>query len=254
MKKDEIYVLNQPKHIIQSIILVDSNTFPISDKIHENLSKLNEISDIIFVFSETHFPEQEKIIKRKFSSLYQASAYINSSGKILGNTIFKTLLYSREVFDLHISYTISLLSDLEKVNNSDFEGLVKITGSSILKPVYKERKLTASELYDNYKTPEYKIRTNNFKSFIKWYLFNEDNVELPNDYFNRMYSIWSTESPFMFYRTGTIKLLCDKYLNDVEFQNQIELFDENNPKYLFASITRSMGIEVLNLNIEDVKI
>lgn len=253
MKKDEIYVLDQPKHIIQSVIVIDSNTFPISDKIHENLSKLSEISDIIFVFSEVHFPGQKKIVKRKFSSLYQANAYIDSPGEILGNTIFKSLLYSREIFDSHVSYTISLLSDLEKVTDSDIEGLIKITGSSILKPIYKERKLTSSELYNNYKAPDYKAKTS-FKNFIKWYIFGEEIIELPDNYFNKMYSIWHTDSPFMFYRTGTIKYFCEKFLNDVEFQAKIDSFDENDPKYLFASITRSMGIEVLNLNIEDIKI
>lgn len=256
MKKDEIYVLEQPKHLIQSVVVVDINEFPISEKIHENLEKLVNISDVIFIFSEFHFPEQEKIVKRKFSSLYQASAYINSSGEILGDAIFKALLYSREIFDSHISYTISKLSDLEKAKDLDFDGLMKITGSTILKPVYKERKLTSTELYNNYRLPEIEIKSRhtNYIEFIKWYLFGNSEPIIPINLFNRMYSNWYSDSPFMYYRVGTIKMFCEKYLNDPEFNARISSFDESDPKYLFASITKSMGIEVLSLNIEDVKI
>lgn len=254
MKKDEIYVLEQPKHLIQSIIVVDLDEFPVSEKIHDSLGKLSEVSDIIFVFSEFHFSGQKTIVKRKFSSLYQASAYIDSSSNILGNSIFKALLYSREIFDNHLSYTISKLSDLENVEDTEFDGLLKITGSSILKPIYKERKLSNSELYQNYKLIERNVQKNiGYIDFIRWYLLGEDSTEtVISD--NRMYSNWYTDSSFMYYRTGTIKLFCEKYLSDPEFKLRLETFDEDDPKYLFSSITRFMGIEVLSLNIKDVKI
>ena len=51
MEKDEMYVVNQPRKSIVSLVLFDEN---ITDEIHENIIKLNEISDVIFIFSREY--------------------------------------------------------------------------------------------------------------------------------------------------------------------------------------------------------
>ena len=82
--KEEMYVVNQPRHLMISIILMDYDYYPLPDNIHTGLCKLSEISDIVFIFSDSHF-DNSKISKEKITTLYQACAFIDSSGNPINN-------------------------------------------------------------------------------------------------------------------------------------------------------------------------
>lgn len=251
MKKDEVYVLNQPKHLILSIIVVDTK-FPLSQKTHENLSKLLEISDIGLVFSDKYFPEQLKIDKRKFSSLYQSCFFIDSEYNV-GLTVMKSLLYGRAIFDNHIGYTISMLSDLENLVPDDLDKLLKITGSSIAKPVFKIRRLDTNEFFEIYNKDDKKEKSPTKISLYRKILERLRGNELQNDE-RRMYSIWHSNSKFMHFKSSVVGLICEEYcLNDKNLE-VINTFDEADPRYLFSSLIKMMGIDILNLDLKDVSL
>ena len=75
MNIDEMYVINQPKHSIVSLVVFNDN---ITEEIHKNLAKLNDISDIIFIFSR----DQRRINKNKLTSLYNSCGWIESFDNI----------------------------------------------------------------------------------------------------------------------------------------------------------------------------
>lgn len=64
-KKNEIYVLKQPTKAIATIVVVDTE-FPLNSSIQDNIDKLNKVSDIIFMFSDTFNKHSEGIDKINF--------------------------------------------------------------------------------------------------------------------------------------------------------------------------------------------
>lgn len=254
LNQEAVYVLNQPKHIILSVVIVDCS-IPLIDRIHKDLDKLVKFSDVIFIFCEDKFINNKKINKRKFTSLYQACGFTESSGN-LARTLFTVLEYSKEIFKKHIGITISNLDDIN-LTDTQIKNLIEINGSAVMKPVFKIRRLNSDELYESYSNKEFEeyddIELENFKlaSFILK-LFNKKREE-NNDTIG-MYKCYTSDSRLLYFKNGTINILLN-FVNDERMKNYIDSFiDDLDIRGILSSITKKLNIDNLNQNIEDLEI
>lgn len=223
--KDEIYILHQPKHSIISIILVNSE-FPIQESQHESLSKLIEFSDVFFIF-----PSSVKgINKEKFTSLYEGCGWIEEDTR-LSETYIRSILYCLEIFECHIGFCISRISDL-KPEIIDSQKIISLTGSSLGSPIFKIRKLTSPEFYDIYKETNSGI----FKS-------SRDN--------SNMYASYTSESPILYFKRSNLNLIVDFWNENNKYTNSFTLSD---PRYFFASTCKFLEINVINSDLCDLDI
>lgn len=251
---EAVYVLNQPKHIILSVVVVNCS-IPLIDRIHEDLDKLVKFSDVIFIFCEDKFINNKKINKRKFTSLYQACGFIESSGN-LAKTLFTVLEYSKEIFKKHIGITISNLDDIN-LTDTQVKNLIEINGSAVMKPVFKIRRLNSDELYESYSNKEFEeyddIELVNFKlvSFILK-LFNKKKEE-ENDTIG-MYKCYTSDSRLLYFKNGTINILLN-FANDERMKSYIDSFiDDLDIRGILSSMIKKLNIDSLNQNIEDLEI
>ena len=255
--KNAVYVLNQPKHMILTVINV-SDIYPKSEDIHETIDKLQEISDIMFVFRE----DCEKYINpKKFASLYQACGFIISGGN-LDKTVLESLYYSKEIFSKHSTYLLTNESGMSNIGdlNKLLNNIVQLNMSIIQRPVFKIYRMSDEQLYEYYKISDSSkftrvIDTNDFWYFRLWnlvkYTFSKKEPEFLN-----MFTTHNTDSGFIFIRAATIGSFLDKYgAGDSGIMNFVDSFQTNlYPGAMFASYFRQQGIQILNEDIENLKI
>ena len=257
ISKGEVYVLNQPKHKLISILVVDEDLKD-SVNIHNSIDRLVKISDVFFIFSDSFFPDQVNINKEKFTSLYQACGFIDCPGFDIGTYLFKLFSYSKEIFNQHVGYVISLFSDL-LVNENFANHLLKLNSSAIMKPVFKLSRLNSNDLREIYYKKRDEVKKESLIDVIK-NLFKDVNPEKVrddeikgNDDFGK-YCCYGTYSNMMFFRNGTINIFLN-YYEDPEIKRYVETFSfKYDPKFLLASMTKRFGIDNLNYNIEDIEV
>lgn len=225
--KDEIYILHQPKHSVISIVLVDSE-FPIPEPQHESLAKLLGFSDIFFVFPKN----VNGIKKEKFTSLYEGCGWVEE-GIGLPKTYLQTILYILEIFECHIGFCISRLSDL-KTDIIDPQKIISLTGSSLRSPVFKTRKLTSSEFYDIYKET------------------NSGIFKTKSDSSN-MYASYTSESPILYFKRSNLGTIVD-FWRSIEDNKYINSFTLKDPRYFFASVCKFLGIDIIDSDIHNLDI
>ena len=70
-----------------------------------------------------------------------------------------------------------------------------------------------------------------------------------------MYCTWHSESPFIYLPKITINsILQYKELDEVGFKIWVDTFITEDPRFMLASLINYIGIERLNLEIEQVKL
>lgn len=257
-KKGEIYVISQPKRLILSILVVDLPlSEPLPEKIHQNLGWLINFSDVFFVFSEPHFKEQSTVDKIKFTSLYQACGFIDSKTECISHELIKTLKYDKEIFEEtknHLGITIGKLSDVVDYSSTDFSCIRNVMLSKITRPVFEIRRLTTDELFNIYKLDnltEHKKSKGKLFSTILNALYRRS---LETDKIG-MYSTWHSESPFIYLPKISINtILQQEQLDSEGFKDWINTFISIDPRYLIASLIDHLGLEILNLKIDQVKL
>ena len=249
MNKDAVYVLEQPKHSIVTVVLVNSAKLPLSNTAHLNIDSLREISDLFFVFSDKF--ETRDVDIPKFANLYGACSYICGSGEILGNPIFTALAYCDSVFQKHYAY---LITDSDKLTKCgflqskipSFQGLALM---GIQKPVFKIERLGPEELGEIYTIPL------GAKEKSPWWKFWETN-EKGTEYYDPQDRIWSTHkspSKILFFKAPVIKAMIGTY-GKKEFNDYVKTFSEEDLTYLFASYIKKMGIENIDNDIQNLEV
>lgn len=256
--KEEIYVINQPKHIITSIILMDT-CYPLKDNVHEGLFKLGEISDLIFVFSPQNFPvETSSIKKEKFTTLYQGCAFMEIGEKGLSLGLMKLLLYCQEIFNKHLGYIVTMASCMGDIKQNTIDKIMTIQGSSMAKPIFEARRLNPNEMYEFYKN-EKSIKED--ISLLKFTgLFGTDfiNSMILGDeykgYTDCRYCTWKSESSIMYFKNGVIKIFLDRFEESDKMKEIVKTFTDPDIRYLFANLTKLCGLENINYNIDNLEI
>lgn len=267
-KKDEIYIINQPKKLVLSLIVVDNHLdCPLDDDTHENLGWLTEYSDVFFVFTESHWSGQKMVDKIKFTSLYNGCGFIDSSNKKLGNSFIKVLNYDKEIMSItknHLGFTVSLLSEVKKFKESDLNKIINnILPNNISRPIYKERRLGSTELFNIYslgdtvldKFPSLKSAGLKIKSVFNIIL----NALLRKKHLDTdgvgMFCTWHAYCPLIYIPKITIDTMLSRIDEEKEdFDYWVNTFITPDPRYFFASLIRYLGIDTLNFTIDSVKI
>lgn len=233
-----MYVQEQPKHSIVSILVMDPNGV-LSEENHQALDKLGKFSDLIFIFLG-----EGSINQRKFTSLYHGTAWtsIGDEGENLAVTQFKVLQYCKEVFNTHQVYLLgNALDQKEEDINEDQVQLIAM--STIIKPIYKAHRLTAEETRNIY----WKTGTNNDKpSKIKLFWSALISRKDDNDSCN-MYYTWNTSSPLIFLRSSTIELFLKILKKDY-----LQTFSSNNFSCSIISGLKKLGIDNLDSDLKNV--
>lgn len=236
--KDEMYVVNQPKHSIVSLVIFDD----ITDEIHNNLIKLNDMSDVIFIFPSN---KHKRIDKNKLTSLYRGCAWIDSYDS-LSFTLFKTLDYCVQIFQAHNTFLLMNMDNLVDIDNKFFDNIKSVNASNMKNPIFKVRNLTADEYRGIYTR---KVIENNsvFNRIRKYFGIND---EFEEETVDDMFCSYTSESKVLVYfRPIIIKL--------IEFNNSTvysELFSSLDCRYLFASMTKYLNIEITDINVENLNI
>jgi len=239
INKDEVYVINQPKHITNYVLIVN-NRFPLFDDVHEKLEKLSKSYDLLLVFSPEHFSEQKELDYDKFASLYEACSWIVSGGD-LGVTVLKLLKYGREIF----RHRTSLISNINDIGVLEEDKLERLVMSPIVKPVMSINRLSANDMYDIYSREE-----------LPWY---KKLGQKESDRVDR-YCSYVVTSNVMFFRDTTIDIIIDFFENiDPEFVRTFTNIDRNyietvDIRYLFGSMMKRLCLDYLDMDYNEVQI
>lgn len=258
-KKNEIYIVSQPKRLILSILVVDMPlTEPLPDSIHYKLGRLVDFSDVFFIFSEPHFKEQRMVDKIKFTSLYQGCGFIDTKTTSIGNELIKVLQYEKEIFEEtknHLGITIGKLSDVDKYEMTNFTTLRDSIIPNIGRPIFTLRRLTSSEFFKIYELKDLSILNTGFGKIFSTIV----NALLTRRglYTDKvgMYCTWHSESPFIYMpKTALNSILQYKKLDETGFNSWVNTFVTIDPRFMMASLFNYIGIDILNLEIEQVKV
>ena len=236
--KEQVYVINQPRHITSSIIVL-GDVFPLHQEAHNDIEKLCEISDVLFIYAPKHFTRQKEINFNKFSSLYKSCAWIES-GACLGSTLLHMIEYDQEIFGCHRN-TIILNSD--KLGNIDTEKLVSLSSSSLSKPILEIERLSSEEFYEIYHEDEY---TNPILNYLK----------PKKEALERAFCSYRVTSDLAIFREDTLNTIMKFYDNpEDEFPKQyVRTFTEDDVMYMLGSLIKYLGIDYLDRNYKDIKL
>ena len=222
---DEVYVVNQPKHSLISIVMVDNlKEDPLRESIHERLFKLSEVSDLFIIFKDV-----EGIDPDKFAKLYTACAWIvKDMARTEVQTFLKALEYSVVVFNSHAGYLAFEAEKIKDVYEVDNEQLEEINASGLNWPIFKAQRLDADEMHRIY-------TINEERGFFR-NIFGTDEER-------REYTTWKMTSSIAFFRPWLVPRFMD--LNE----DYINSFTWKDIKYFLASACEYLGIKRIEADI-----
>lgn len=229
MKKEtnEVYIVNQPKKSILSIIFVGKNEYPFSESIHNRLYDLSEISDLFFIF---HNGGNHGINEDKFCNLYSGCGWTISSS-CLPETFLKIGKYSINIFKSHTGFLI-LNSVYNVPNIKDIENnILSINSGGLVEPIFKERRLTSDEFYKIYNNPG-----------------DIGSILSRTSKLDKKYSIWTSDSDIIFLRPDTFNRL------ETLGSEYFESFSWTDIRYFIASGIKRLMIGNTNCDIKDLEI
>lgn len=236
--KEQMYVINQPKHLTSTIIVV-GDEFPLREEVHNDIEKLCEISDVLFMFAPSRFTHQEDINFDKFASLYRSCAWVES-GASLGRTLMYMVDYDREIFETHRSTLILNSWDLGDI---DTDKIMSLVSSSISKPIVKIERLKSDEFYEIYKEEEY---SNPILNYLK----------PRTDVLEKAFCSYKAISDLVFLRSNTIDTILSFYDNrEDDFPKKyVKSFTGDDIKYLLGSLIKYLGLDYFDANYKNIKL
>ena len=233
--KGEFYILQQPKKLVLSIVLVDSE-LPLSEEVHQRLIDLSETCDILFIFPEY---TKRKISAENFGSLYSACGYLEVSGERGSEVLMRAFEYEKEIFEgKHSLILYTQTSDFTELGR---EKILEITASGIVKPIFKTRRLNSAEFFDIYKNnPGKENWLDRFFLIPLKETTGTDNI----------YSSCTTESKEILVRP----LVVDKFLEFWRKEGTGYVYSFSNPdlRVFLASMCSKLGIEVLSVDAREI--
>ena len=219
IKKDEVYVINQPKHAIMSLVFIDPNS---SNKYesnfmstnHENILKLAENTDVMFIFKNIN-----GINPDVFSKVYGACSWIISE-KNLARTFIKAIAYSIIIFKKLSGFlTLDVSDNFGKIN---IDLLNEVAGSAVSWPIFEAKHLNSDEMFEIYKTEN--------TSTSVWNWFKDSTPE-------REYTTWKMVSNVAFFRPSLFEKL------DSLEDEYVDSFTWDHIRYFLASACEYLGIK-----------
>lgn len=258
--KDEVFVINQPSHALLSIIFLDSE-FPLAEGVHNNIFKLCDISDVVFIFSDKYF-SSKRVNKMKFSSIYKSCCWINSKDS-LPATLLKFFEYDFEIFKNHVGYMIMNSSDLGKVDIDEklINNTNKFMREDINNPIFKIKTKTSEEMLDIYGLDEDcededEVERSLFSKVLdKLTTLIKGNKVVKIDEeedISNMFSTYYSESEILFIKSSVVKSILDFSNSDENKRIRfIESFKYWDIRHFIASIVKYLKLEIYDVNLID---
>ena len=224
IKKDEVYVINQPKHAIMSLVFVDPESkrqynSNFMQENHNRILELAENTDVMFIFKSMGGIDPDV-----FSKVYGASAWIVSD-KNLARTYIKAITYSIVIFKKLVGFlTVDNSDELSRLSIAQ---LSKIAGSGINWPIFEATHLDSEEMFEIYKK----------EGSSKPWLFSKDDKP------EREYTTWKMISRSAFFRPSLFEKL------DTLSDEYVDSFTWNHIKYFLASACEYLGIKRINQDL-----
>ena len=229
INRDEVYVVNQPKHITSHVIVMGDD-FPLYEDVHEKLGELGKAYDLLLIFSPDYYIAQKEIDFDRFSSLYESCAWIVSGGN-MGATLFKLLEYSREI----MHHRNILISDIDsftgQANTVAYDRLERVIMSPIQNPILKIDRLDSNEMF-----------------YI--YTCKGDTIFRKRDSENK-YCSYRSKSDIMVFRDRTIDVILEFAKDNPEYMST---FVTQDIQLLLGSIIKRIGLDYLDMNYSDVQV
>lgn len=227
IKTDEVYVVNQPKHAIISIIFIENPIANLDELYHNQIFKLAENTDVIFIFKSI-----KGVNPDIFAKLYGACSWIISADSLV-RTYLKTIRYSVVIFKNLVGIlTFDLKWGLP--NNLDITTISAVAGSNIAWPIFPAAHLSSKEMKEIYTIEdEPQLRL----------LFRKEKKARRNEY-----STWKLTSNTVFFRPRLLErfeTLSNEY---------IESFGWDDIGYFIASACEYLGIKRLDFNMFNVNL
>lgn len=246
--KDRMYVVEQPKHTIVSLVyakeLIDK---PLTKEEFNFFTKLADKTDVIYIFPQSPL---SKIDCRKFTSLYCGCGYAIINENLLTTFMF-VLQYVNRVFEKHMTY-LYLRNPHNVPPNPDkfFSNLEQVNMSSIASIICEIVRLGPDELYQLYvRRPEEITRIKIGK------FWNKEDVTLYSSSKYNIYTRYSVLGDNIVFRAGHINVLINNYLNDPDFLDYFKTFtDSETVKFFIGSYIKASGTSHLNKSIENFNI
>ena len=225
IKKDEVYVVNQPKHAIMSLIFVEPKkkdryeaNFMCSN--HDNVLRLAENTDVMFIFKNI-----DGIDPDVFSKVYGACAWIVSE-KNLARTFIKAIAYSIIIFKRLSGFlTIDVADKLERLS---IDQLNEIAGSAATRPIFAARQLDSDEMFEIYRkddTPR------------PWWTWGQNSGP------TREYTTWKMTTNAAFFRPSLFEKL------DSLSDEYVDSFTWDHIRYFLASACEYLGVKRIDHNM-----
>ena len=237
IKTNEVYVVNQPKHAIMTLIFIDPQKEITNDR-HDLLLRYTENTDVMFIFKNI-----KGINPDAFTKVYSGCSWIVSD-KILTRTFIKAITYSIIIFKEVVGFLTFDLSDFRVrwPNNGDGDlldipKLRQIASSTISCPIFEASHLDSSEMREIYSTEGKYVDTG--KLNFPW----KRPIEK-----RREYTTWKKTSFTAFFRPSLFEkfnTLSDDYIDSFTWDN-IKYFLASSCEYLGI---KRLGYEVFNLNV-----
>lgn len=232
IKKDEVYVVNQPKHSIMSFVFVDPthkdrNWSTFMSNCHDTVLKLAEETDVMFIFKNT-----EGINPDTFSKVYGASSWIIAEDN-LAKTYLKAISYAIIIFKDPVGFLT--LDTTDYLYTIDINKIRQVAGSSLSWPIFKAKHLDSDEMYAIYKKDDLA------KPWWTWGQKRRNGTE-------REYTTWKMTSDLAFFRPSLfskLDSLSDEYVNS---------FTWNHIGYFLASSCEYLGIKRIDYSICDLNV
>lgn len=147
MKTSKTYILRSRAHLSQTIIEIRDNlvTGPLSEKQHEILDRLEEITDLHFCFLEY---DSKKIDFEMFAEAYRATSYSVSSDGTGISGIMEAIRYDRTMYPgQHVLWFVAKLDGFDQPKT-----IKKIIESSevLKKSIYEVHRLDSEFLWMHY--------------------------------------------------------------------------------------------------------
>lgn len=225
-----MYVVNQPKRTILSIISIDIDDLrgPLQQHTLDGLDKLAKFSDIIFLFPEG---ADRYVDCEKFTSLCSGCSWTIGDWE---ETLIETFQYGLEIFGKHFSYVLMNLIDIDGLYIPE-DIIVNLNMSTSKVPILEIQRKSPEELFDYYKY----IREDSTRSW--WEIWRKETTFKWD--LNNFYSLWKTESVFIYLRPKNIEELLEK-------KDIVTTFDSYRD--FIASCIKNIGMEYIDKNLEDI--
>lgn len=246
IKEGEVCIFQQPSHTILSVVVVEEAlmSVPLPQKTHDDLPRLEECSDVFFVFQGSF----GRVDLEKFVTLYGGIGYVRVREDIV-SALFSVFQYAHEIFETPLTYALWKFEEIEdKVRDMKKVGevLQRVTMSDLKWPLINLRRLSPTELAQIYlrSTPiKEKVLGKFLEEFWAGYWWGKSRRR------ENLYTTYTSESVVIVFKRVVIERLLKAWEEEREW---IETFKWADYRKMLASLLKHIDQKVQLVDVEEL--